>query len=92
MNRKITYTEAFEELREIVAEIEQGEISVDELSEKVKRAALLIKICKEKLTATEGDVNKILQELEDEGKIKRVASLAGPLVLSGCLHIGSCTE
>lgn len=58
------YTEAFAELQAIVSEIEQGEISVDNLSEQVKRAALLIKICKDKLTATEGDVNKILKELE----------------------------
>jgi exodeoxyribonuclease VII small subunit len=35
----------------------------------VKRAAMLIKICKDKLTATEGDVNQILKELEsNEGK------------------------
>ena len=59
-----SYTEAFEELREIVSEIEAGDISVDDLAEKVKRAALLIKICKDKLSATEGDVNKILKELE----------------------------
>ena len=58
------YTEAFEELQTIVLEIEQGEISVDELSEKVKRAALLIKIFKTKLTTTEEDVNKILKELD----------------------------
>ncbi|WP_026899434.1 exodeoxyribonuclease VII small subunit [Daejeonella oryzae] len=58
------YTEAFEELQTIVLEIEQGEISVDELSEKVKRAALLIKICKTKLSTTEEDVNKILKELD----------------------------
>jgi exodeoxyribonuclease VII small subunit len=64
MNEKLNYTEAFEELQEIVAEIEQGEISVDELSVKVKRAALLIKICKQKLTTTEEDVSKILKELE----------------------------
>ena len=60
----MNYTEAFEELQTIVAEIEDGEISVDELSEKVKRAALLIKICKAKLTSTEEDVNKILKELD----------------------------
>lgn len=64
MTDKINYTEAFEELQTIVSEIEQGEISVDELSEKVKRAALLIKICKVKLTTTEEDVNAILKELE----------------------------
>ena len=58
------YTEAFEELQSIVAEIEGGEISVDELSEKVKRAAILIQVCRSKLTATEGNVNKILQQLD----------------------------
>lgn len=58
------YTEAFEELQQIVSEIEEGQISVDELSDKVKRAALLIKICKSKLASTEEDVNKILKELD----------------------------
>ena len=64
MNDIPTYTEAFDELQNIVFEIEQGEISVDELSEKVKRAAFLIKICKQKLTSTEEDVNRILKDLE----------------------------
>jgi exodeoxyribonuclease VII small subunit len=64
MSEKINYTDAFDELQSIVTEIEQGEISVDELSKKVKRAAELIKICKARLTTTEEDVNKILRELE----------------------------
>ena len=64
MNEKINYTHAFNELQQIVTEIEQGEISVDDLSEKVKRAAQLIKICKAKLTTTEEDVNKILKDLD----------------------------
>lgn len=64
MAEKILYTQAFEELQQIVAEIENGEITVDQLSEKVKRAAQLISICKQKLSATEEDVNKILKELE----------------------------
>ena len=66
MEKKISYTEAMMELEEIVAEIEQGEITVDTLSEKVKRASELIKICKSKLINTEEDVNKILQELKEE--------------------------
>lgn len=64
MSETIHYSEAFQELQTIVSEIEEGEISVDELSQKVKRAAQLIKICKAKLSATEEDVHKILQELE----------------------------
>ena len=60
------YTAAFDELQLIVQEIENGEISVDELSEKVKRATVLIAICKDKLFKTEDDVNQILKELESE--------------------------
>ena len=66
MEKKIGYTEAMMELEEIVAEIEQGEITVDTLSEKVKRASELIKICKSKLTSTEEDVNKILSDLKED--------------------------
>lgn len=59
-----TYKEAYEELQQIVSEIEEGQISVDELSEKVKRAAFLIKVCKTKLSSTEEDVNRILKDLD----------------------------
>ena len=63
---KTNYTAAFEELQMIVRDIESGDIGVDELSEKVKRASVLIAICKEKLFKTEDDVNQILKELESE--------------------------
>lgn len=64
MSKQPNYTEAYQELQTIIQDIEDGQIGVDELSEKVKRATLLIKICKQKLSATEEDVNKILKELE----------------------------
>ena len=64
MEKKITYTEAFTELEQIISEMEDGSVSVDALAEKVKRAATLIAICKKKLTSTEEDVNRILKELE----------------------------
>ena len=67
MKEQPNYAEAFEELQQIVSEIEEGQISVDELSEKVKRAAALINICKSKLTSTEEDVNKILKDLDNGG-------------------------
>jgi exodeoxyribonuclease VII small subunit len=64
MNQNLNYAEAFEELQSIVNEIENGEISVDELSDKVKRATDLIRICKIKLTTTEENVNKILNDID----------------------------
>ncbi len=67
MTDKPAYSEAFQELQEIVADIEDGQIDVDALSEKVKRAAELIRICKEKLRGTSEDVQQILKELEESG-------------------------
>ena len=66
MENKYSYTEAFEELQSIVAEIESGDIPVDDLTEKINRASVLLTICKAKLTASEQEVEKLLQKLEVE--------------------------
>ena len=63
MKDEITYTAAFEELKEIVDQLENDSISVDELAEKMKRATELMKICKDKLTKTEEEINKTIDEL-----------------------------
>lgn len=64
MSEHLNYTQAFEELQQIIVDLEEGEVNVDELSEKVKRATKLIAVCKSKLTETEEDVNKVLRDLE----------------------------
>ena len=65
MSQKIeTYNEAVEKLRKIVADIENGDLDVDILSEKVKEATRLIKLCKEKLYQADEEVKKVLEELE----------------------------
>lgn len=63
MKEEITYTAAFEELKEIVDQLENDNISVDELTEKMKRATVLMKICRDKLTKTEEEVSKTIAEL-----------------------------
>lgn len=63
MKEEITYTEAFEQLQQIVKQMENADISVDDLSENIKTATMLIKICKDKLTKTEEEVNKTISEL-----------------------------
>jgi exodeoxyribonuclease VII small subunit len=65
------YAKAFEELQTIVQELEDGDISIDDLSKKIKRAAELIKICRQKLSSTEDDVSKILKDLEAAGDESR---------------------
>lgn len=63
MEQKYTYTDAFNELQTIVKEIENGTTNIDELAEKIKRASELIEVCRAKLTATEDEVNQLLQKI-----------------------------
>lgn len=65
-DKELNYTAAFEELQGILEQIEEGSISLDELSVQVKRATVLIDICKKKLTSTEDDVAKILEQLKED--------------------------
>lgn len=53
----VSYEAAMTELKEIVAQFQEEAVSIDELSEQVKRAAALIQYCREKLRATEEEVN-----------------------------------
>lgn len=63
--KKMTYKEAVAEIDEILGKIEQEELDVDELSEKVKRVSFLIRFCKEKLHKTSTEVENILKEMEE---------------------------
>ena len=47
--KKESYNKAMEKLRGIIQDIESSELDVDVLSEKVKEASQLIKLCREKL-------------------------------------------
>ena len=67
--QKISYSDAVNEIEEILKQIENGELDVDVLSEKVKRVTLLIKICKSKLKSTEEEINTILGE-EDKEEVR----------------------
>lgn len=63
MKKEITYTKAFDELQQIVEEMENSQISVDDLDMKIKRASELLKICRDKLYKTEKSVQDILDEI-----------------------------
>ena len=63
MKETKTYQEAFEELQLLVRKMENAEIPVDDLAEMIKRATLLINICKKKLTDTEEEVKGLLEKI-----------------------------
>lgn len=64
---QISYAEAIKQVEEILEKIEKEELDVDELSANVKKAADLLKICKAKLHDTEEEIQKILDEMNQEG-------------------------
>ena len=64
MEQHLTYEAAYNELRAIAADIETGSVPVDILAEKVKRAAVLIEFCQQKLRSTESEVTNIIKQIE----------------------------
>lgn len=60
-----TYSEAMAELQTLMTQIESGNLEIDHLMDKVKLAAELIKFCKEQLTVTNDEVQKIIDNLEN---------------------------
>ncbi|HKN18707.1 MAG TPA: exodeoxyribonuclease VII small subunit [Dissulfurispiraceae bacterium] len=58
------YSQALMELEQIISEIETEDVDVDVLAGKVKRAVLLVKLCKTRLRNAEEEVKKIMAEIE----------------------------
>mgnify|MGYP002524213447 FL=1 len=61
---KLTYAEAMNELESIVEHVEQNEMDIDGLAERLKRAQQLVKFCRERLLKTEEEVKSILSSDE----------------------------
>lgn len=59
---EIKYEQAVRELEEIVEKMENDELDIDQLSEQLKRAKLLVKFCRDKLTKTDEEIKKLLNE------------------------------
>lgn len=56
------YEKAVCELEEIVDKMERDELDIDQLSEQLKRAKVLVKLCKDKLSKTDEEIKKLLSE------------------------------
>jgi exodeoxyribonuclease VII small subunit len=62
MKEELKYEQAYQELQTIVHRMENDELDIDQMSEQLKRAQQLIKLCKDKLTKTYEEIKKILAE------------------------------
>lgn len=56
------YDEAVKQLEQIIQHIEREEMDIDDLSENIKKAQSLIKLCKDKLTKAEESINQVMAE------------------------------
>ncbi|MDO4959384.1 MAG: exodeoxyribonuclease VII small subunit [Prevotellaceae bacterium] len=61
MKKTPNYEEAITQLEEIVKKMESGELDIDMMSTELKNAQQLIKLCKDKLTKTDEEIKKILE-------------------------------
>jgi exonuclease VII small subunit len=59
---ELTYAEAFDELRTIIESMQNDKCDIDRLAEMTKRASALIAECRNRLTATDEEIRKILAE------------------------------
>lgn len=57
MPKKVSYSDAKEQLDQIINELENDQITIDDLTEKVKKAKQLIELCKQKLRNTQEELS-----------------------------------
>lgn len=63
---QIAYGDAIAELEAIVAGLEDTDVDVDVLADRVARAAELIKLCRDRIARTRIDVERVVADLEPE--------------------------
>ena len=59
---ELKYEEAIAQLETIARKMESNEYDIDEIAAQLKTAQRLIKFCKDKLTKTEAEIQKIQAE------------------------------
>ncbi|MBO7553930.1 MAG: exodeoxyribonuclease VII small subunit [Bacteroidaceae bacterium] len=62
MKKKETYAQSIQRLEQIVQQIDNGELDIDELAEKIKEAKAIIAFCTEKLTHVDKQVEILLSD------------------------------
>ncbi len=60
----LSYARAVDELETILDELEDDNLDVDRLAERVGRAATLIRLCRERIGATRLEVERIVADLD----------------------------
>ncbi len=62
---EITYNQAVNELEELVKKMQDPNCSIDNLSQYTKRCKELLDLCRQRLTATDEELKRILDDMTD---------------------------
>ena len=62
MENAMKYEEALKELEQIVRQMENNELDIDQMGDRLKRAQQLIRLCKDRLTKTDEEIKIILAQ------------------------------
>jgi exodeoxyribonuclease VII small subunit len=79
MAEPLGYAEAMAELEDILDELDGDEVDVDVLGSRVRRAAELLRLCRERIAGARFEVEQVVAELEAEVEAATDAdTTAGP--------------
>ena len=64
MAKNYTYTQAQKELNTIIMELQNEEVTIDVLPQKIEKATALVELCYKKLKGTEEEIEQAIKRLE----------------------------
>lgn len=64
--KTLTYASALQELEENVAKLQSPQCEIDQLCALTARSIELLKFCKEKLTSTDVELEKLLESIDNQ--------------------------
>ena len=60
---ELAYDDAVKELKSILTSLQDETLSIDQLTDSIKRASELLESCNSRLTSTEQKVNSVIKKL-----------------------------
>ena len=60
---ELTYDEAVVELKTILSSLQEETLSIDQLTDSIKRASKLLESCNSRLKSTESEVSSVIKKL-----------------------------
>ena len=73
-----SYVDALAELERILDELDGDEVDVDVLGARVRRAAELLRVCRDRISSARFEVEQVVAELEAEADVAGPPDRPGP--------------